>query len=57
MLNFMYFAVLMKSDFNKIASFIMALVVLFSTFSFTVEQHYCCDNLCKSSTKSGLILV
>ena len=23
----------------------MALIVLFSTFSFTVEQHYCCDIL------------
>lgn len=23
----------------------MALIVLFSTFSFTVEQHYCCDVL------------
>ena len=35
----------MKSLFNKIASFTMALVVLFSTFSFTVAQHYCGDNL------------
>jgi hypothetical protein len=26
-------------------SFLMALIVLFSTFSFTVEQHYCCDVL------------
>jgi|TARA_R110001632_G_scaffold225613_1_gene358758 hypothetical protein len=35
----------MKSLFNKIASFTMALVVLFSTFSFTVAQHYCGDDL------------
>lgn len=35
----------MKSFFHKIASFTMALIVLFSTFSFTVEQHYCGDIL------------
>tara|TARA_R110002049_G_scaffold295172_1_gene482366 strand:- start:1195 stop:1611 length:417 start_codon:yes stop_codon:yes gene_type:complete len=35
----------MKSIFNKIASFSMALIVLFSTFSFAVEQHYCGDIL------------
>jgi hypothetical protein len=35
----------MKKFFHKIASFSMALIVLFSTFSFTVEQHYCCDIL------------
>lgn len=35
----------MKSFFHKIASFSMALIVLFSTFSFSVEQHYCGDVL------------
>ncbi|MEG3657730.1 hypothetical protein V5097_09985 [Arenibacter palladensis] len=35
----------MKKVFYKIASFSMALVVLFSTFSFAVEQHYCGDIL------------
>ena len=35
----------MKKSFFKISSFIIALTVLFSTFSFTVEQHYCCDVL------------
>ena len=31
----------MKTFFFKIASFLLALLVLFSTFSFTVEKHYC----------------
>jgi len=31
----------MKHSFNKIASFLMAFVVLFSTMSFTVDMHYC----------------
>jgi len=35
----------MKNFFHKIASFSMALIVLFSTFSFTVAQHYCGDVL------------
>ncbi len=35
----------MKRFFYKIESFIIALIVLFSTFSFTVEQHYCGDVL------------
>lgn len=35
----------MKSKFTKIASFIMALLVLFSTVSFTVEKHFCGDFL------------
>ncbi|MFK8059371.1 MAG: hypothetical protein AB8B78_04695 [Polaribacter sp.] len=35
----------MKSIFSKIASFTLALLVLFSTFSFTVEKHYCGDFL------------
>ena len=35
----------MKQFFSKIASFSLALIVLFSTFSFTVEKHYCGDFL------------
>jgi hypothetical protein len=31
----------MKKRFSKIASFLLALLVLFSTFSFTVEKHFC----------------
>jgi len=35
----------MKQIFHKIASFLMALVVLFSTMSFTFNMHYCGDSL------------
>jgi len=35
----------MKQVFSKILSFSLALFVLFSTFSFTVEKHYCGDFL------------
>ncbi|WP_405606629.1 HYC_CC_PP family protein [Polaribacter sp. Asnod1-A03] len=35
----------MKQFFSKIISFLLALFVLFSTFSFTVEKHYCGDFL------------
>ncbi|MEI6866173.1 hypothetical protein [Flavicella sp.] len=35
----------MKRVSNKIASFIMAIVVLFSTMSFTIDMHYCGDTL------------
>ena len=35
----------MKQLFIKISSFILAFLVLFSTFSFTVEKHYCGDFL------------
>ena len=35
----------MKKIFYKISSFSMALLVLFSTLSFTVESHYCGDIL------------
>ncbi|WP_442265357.1 HYC_CC_PP family protein [Tenacibaculum sp. ZS6-P6] len=31
----------MKIVFSKISSTLLALLVLFSTFSFTVEKHYC----------------
>jgi hypothetical protein len=35
----------MKSTIAKISSTLLALLVLFSTFSFTVEKHYCGDFL------------
>lgn len=35
----------MKHFFTKITSFTLAFFVLFSTFSFTVEKHYCGDFL------------
>lgn len=35
----------MKQIFHKISSFLMAIVVLFSTMSFTVDMHYCGDSL------------
>ena len=39
----------MKKFFYKISSFSMALLVLFSTLSFTVESHYCGGILVDSS--------
>lgn len=35
----------MQSTVPKIASFLMALLVLLSTFSFTIEKHFCGDFL------------
>ena len=35
----------MKQVFHKIMSISMAFVVLFSTMSFTIDMHYCGDNL------------
>ena len=35
----------MKQVFHKITSFLMALVVLISTVSFTVDMHYCGETL------------
>lgn len=35
----------MKNLLIKISSFLLAFLVLFSTFSFTVEKHYCGDFL------------
>jgi len=35
----------MKETLRQIASFCMALMVLFSTISFTVDMHYCGDQL------------
>ena len=54
----------MNSIVNKITSFLIAFLVLFSTFSFTVDRHYCEGSLiaisytgevevCKSDTKDG----
>ncbi len=39
----------MKQVSHKIASFIMAFVVLFSTMSFTINMHYCGDTLVETS--------
>ena len=39
----------MKQVFHKIVSFMMALVVLFSTLSFTVNMHYCGDTLVETT--------
>jgi hypothetical protein len=35
----------MKQFIHKIASYLMAFVVLFSTMSFTIDMHYCGDTL------------
>ncbi|WP_439648127.1 HYC_CC_PP family protein [Cellulophaga baltica] len=35
----------MKKVFHKIMSISMAFVVLFSTMSFTIDMHYCGDNM------------
>ena len=39
------FVTMMKQLFLKIASFAIAFIVLFSTFSFTINEHYCGDLL------------
>lgn len=39
------FATSMKQFFKSITSLLLAFLVLFSTFSFTVEKHYCGDFL------------
>lgn len=39
----------MKKIFHKISSFCLALVVLLSTVSFTIDSHYCGDVLVDSS--------
>ena len=39
----------MKEVMLKISSFFMALLVLFSTMSFSVDKHYCGDTLVDSS--------
>lgn len=35
----------MQRQVVKISSFLLVLIVLFSTFSFTIEKHYCGDFL------------
>ncbi len=35
----------MKHFFTKIVSFLLAVAVVFSTSSFIVDMHYCCDKL------------
>ena len=35
----------MKNIFKHITAFVLAFMVLFSTFSFTVDMHYCGDTL------------
>ncbi len=39
--NIYYFCVLMKKAIFKITSFLLAILVLFSTVSLTVEKHFC----------------
>jgi len=39
----------MKKAFHKALSFLMALVVLFSTMSFTISSHYCGETLVATS--------
>ncbi len=39
----------MKKVFQKISSILMAVVVLFSTMSFTVDLHYCGDTLVETA--------
>ncbi len=42
----------MKQFIHKIASVLMAFVVLFSTMSFTIDMHYCGDTLVDTSVFS-----
>jgi len=39
----------MKDLFKKISAILMAFVVLFSTMSFTISEHYCGDDLVDSA--------
>lgn len=43
----------MKQLIHKIGSVVMAFIVLFSTFSFTISSHYCGDVLVDSSIFSS----
>lgn len=45
MLKFRTFVIVMKQMLHKILSLLMAVVVLFSTMSFTISKHYCGDTL------------
>ncbi len=49
MLKFRNFAITMKQVFHKILSLSMAIVVLFSTMSFTVNMHYCGGTLVETA--------
>ncbi|PHS07306.1 MAG: hypothetical protein COA88_09040 [Kordia sp.] len=42
----------MKQILHKITSFLMAIVVLFSTMSLTIDMHYCGDTLVDSAVFS-----
>ena len=39
----------MKDFYKKISAILMAVVVLFSTMSFTISEHYCGDKLVDSA--------
>ena len=41
---------MLKGRFKNIVSFFMALLVLASTMSFTISEHYCGDELVKADT-------
>jgi hypothetical protein len=43
--KFLYFCIVRKSFLHKSSSLLLALLVLFSTVSFTIEKHYCGDVL------------
>lgn len=44
-IEFPYFCIVIKQLIHKTFSMLLALLVLFSTVSFTVEKHYCGDVL------------
>ncbi len=49
MVKIFYLCFSMKQVFHKIMSLLMALVVLFSTMSFTINMHYCGDTLVETA--------
>ncbi len=49
MVYFYNFVLTMRQIFIKISSLLMAFVVLFSTMSFTISMHYCCDTLVETA--------
>ncbi|PWK20128.1 hypothetical protein LX92_04071 [Maribacter polysiphoniae] len=48
-MNFLPLTGIMKKVLHKIMSFAMAVVVLFSTMSFTVDMHFCGDILVEAA--------
>ena len=50
--SFLYLCMVIQQLIHKSFSFIMALLVLFSTVSFTVEKHFCGDILIDASVFS-----